>query len=250
MPVIIPNTKAEASEQATMIREGLQVHDAGCCTANEPCTLRKGMEIVLGQLTAQTARPAAHRTPVASTAPRPQGSGNGFGTSKTPRRNDREASEPQKNMIRKLAAAKNITEYLGQELETFLGAMKMADVDAAREHMLSQPWPYKKKVVADEPVAEVTEGMYKTANGDIYKVQRAVHGSGRLYAKKLTQDGDEWFFERIVGGMRKIAPADRMTMEQAREFGKLYGRCVRCAALLTDEESIERGMGPVCAGKI
>ncbi len=41
-----------------------------------------------------------------------------------------------------------------------------------------------------------------------------------------------------------------MTLEQAQEFGKLYGVCCRCAADLTDEDSIARGMGPVCAGKM
>ena len=35
----------------------------------------------------------------------------------------------------------------------------------------------------------------------------------------------------------------------ARKYGKLSGRCCSCGADLVDPESIERGQGPVCAGK-
>ena len=40
-----------------------------------------------------------------------------------------------------------------------------------------------------------------------------------------------------------------MTLEEAKEFGKLYGICCRCAAILTDENSIREGIGPICAQK-
>lgn len=93
-----------------------------------------------------------------------------------------------------------------------------------------------------------TEGMYRTADGQIYKVVHAVHGSGHLYAKRL--DVDTRTFEIERGAVSKLSMADRMTAEDAAEFGHLYGFCVRCAATLTDEASIERGMGPVCASKI
>lgn len=102
----------------------------------------------------------------------------------------------------------------------------------------------------------VTEdGMYQTADGSVYKVQIAKQGSGRLYAKKLTEykreDGtSEWSFEYAAGAIHRLKAADKMTLEQAQEFGKLYGVCCRCAADLTDEDSIARGMGPICAGKM
>lgn len=113
----------------------------------------------------------------------------------------------------------------------------------------------------------VTEdGMYKVGD-TIYKVQKAVHGSGRLYAKRLVieepdcggcQNADycdppcpsTGTFVYEAGAMARISPDDRMTVEEAADFGRLYGFCVRCGATLTDEESIARGMGPICAGKI
>lgn len=92
-----------------------------------------------------------------------------------------------------------------------------------------------------------TEGMYRK-NGEVYKVVTAVHGSGRLYAKRL--DRDVMMYVMAPGALSRLSQADRMTVEEAAAFGKVTGVCVRCAAVLTDEASIERGMGPVCATKI
>lgn len=103
--------------------------------------------------------------------------------------------------------------------------------------------------------SKVTEdGMYQTSDGTVYKVQIAKNGSGRLYAKQLTEhkteDGSSWSFEYVSGAIGRLTPADKMSLEQAQEFGKLYGVCCRCAADLTDEKSIEAGIGPICAGKM
>lgn len=126
-----------------------------------------------------------------------------------------------------------------------------------------------------EPQAEVPEGMH-SLDGRIYKVQRAVHGSGNLYAKRLTavshpaaSDGrcycsdlqgvlcgvcrepgqTEWAFEYAPGVMKYLSEATAMTLEQAKEFGQTYGQCVRCGRTLTDEDSVALGIGPICAGK-
>jgi hypothetical protein len=99
---------------------------------------------------------------------------------------------------------------------------------------------------------EVTEGMWivgeiiEGMQPEIYKVQIAVHGSGRPYAKRLYADG----FAYEQGGMRRIAEAGRkMTLDEAKSYGRLYGVCCKCGATLTDERSIEAGIGPVCAGR-
>ena len=106
--------------------------------------------------------------------------------------------------------------------------------------------PVERKVEA-EPL---THGMYRK-DGVIYKVQKAVHGSGHLYAKVLIVDGPgEGHFEYAQGAVRTLTAADRMTAEEAAEFGRLYGMCIVCGATLTDEESIERGIGPICRGKV
>jgi hypothetical protein len=111
---------------------------------------------------------------------------------------------------------------------------------------------------AAQTPGEVTEGMYRTPDGGIYKVQVAVHGSGRLYAKKLVAMDEpkvmkkgtkthEFAYES--GALRKLTPAMKMTMEEMKEWGKLYGTCCKCGLMLTDETSIAEGIGPVCGGR-
>lgn len=98
--------------------------------------------------------------------------------------------------------------------------------------------------------ATVPEGMH-TLNGKVYKVQRAIHGSGNLYAKELAMDenGETWSFYYARGVIRSLSEETKMTLEDAKQFGVLYGTCVQCGRMLTNEESIKAGIGPVCAGK-
>jgi hypothetical protein len=113
------------------------------------------------------------------------------------------------------------------------------------------------------PNIKITEdGMYRL-DGEIYKVQVAVHGSGHLYAKRLVidyaavRDADgnitapgQGHYERDASAMAKLLPEHRLTVADAKGFGDLYGMCIRCAATLTDEESIAAGAGRICRGKI
>lgn len=98
--------------------------------------------------------------------------------------------------------------------------------------------------------APAEEGMYKK-DGVIYKVQVAHHGSGKPYAKLLRQDpSGKWMFIYAPGMVRELGPEHKLTLEQAKEFGALYGTCCVCGRVLTNEESIAVGIGPVCAGKL
>lgn len=116
---------------------------------------------------------------------------------------------------------------------------------------------------------EIEDGMY-LLDGEVYKVQHAVHGSGRQYAKHAVarnvhdidgqcfecascQDCDKVEFEVefvfAPGVIGKLRPEHRMTYEQAKEFGMLYGTCCRCGRTLTDELSIALGIGPKCGDR-
>lgn len=115
------------------------------------------------------------------------------------------------------------------------------------------------------PVARVQQdGIYRTEDGTIFKVQIAKQGSGNLYAKRLDVtptgtcggcedcDGEDactiysGTFRYAAGAINLLRADQRMTEAQARAFGKLYGICCACGADLTDERSIEAGIGPVC----
>ncbi len=97
---------------------------------------------------------------------------------------------------------------------------------------------------AQAPV-EITEGVYRHA--DTYaRVKKAVHGSGNLYATVLR--AGSW--EYAPGLVRRLTMADRLTLEEAKAYGHLYGQCIVCGRTLTDEKSIEAGIGPICAGRL
>jgi hypothetical protein len=99
----------------------------------------------------------------------------------------------------------------------------------------------------DGPVTE--DGMYLDPDGTIWKVQRAIaNGSGNLYAKRL--DPADRSFVYTPGAIRRLRASWRMTLDQAKQYGSLYGFCVRCGRDLTDEYSIANGIGKVCAGKM
>lgn len=102
-------------------------------------------------------------------------------------------------------------------------------------------------------------GIYRTAAGEVYKVQES-KGSGNLYAKKLTPiNGDRlseagavvsWTFEYAPGAVKFLTPADRLTLDAAKAFGLQFGVCIVCGKTLTDAKSVAAGIGPVCAKRV
>lgn len=193
-----------------------------------------------------------------------------------PRPTGNPATEKQINFIARLVKERE-TEPLEAQIDRARTAV-MARTLSTREasDLIGALLDAPRLAVEDD----ITEGLYRSA-GTIYKVQRAVHGSGNLYAKVLVETHEgrcgghmeqgpsgfdapleycneqatcaqwvagEWEFQYAPGALRRINPADRMTLEQAQEWGRLYGTCARCGRTLTDEDSIARGLGPICAG--
>ena len=103
-----------------------------------------------------------------------------------------------------------------------------------------------------EPVSTpIGEGLYIYEVQNIpVKVKMAVHGSGRLYALKLNRDSGK--FEFAPGLYHRLYEDNThpVSQEEAAAFGKLYGSCMICGLTLTNEESIELGIGPVCREKM
>lgn len=99
--------------------------------------------------------------------------------------------------------------------------------------------------------AALEPGIYQR-DGAIFKVQAAIHGSNHLYAKRLIvpEGGGKGRFEYEKGAVSRLQPEDRLSLADAKAFGAIYGVCCVCGALLTNEDSIEAGIGPVCAGKL
>lgn len=111
-----------------------------------------------------------------------------------------------------------------------------------------------------------SDGMYRNpVTGQIFKVYVTVHGAHQRVAKELrVLPENQWHTKTVRGkqvtikaefvycgkaGLKGLTAEMKMTLEEGKKYGAIYGVCVRCSATLTREESIERAMGPVCAGK-
>lgn len=104
---------------------------------------------------------------------------------------------------------------------------------------------------AQAPANPVTEvGMYLNADGVAYRVKRSQ--AGRLYASRYVPEAQERA-DRFVyegGAVYRLDASMRMTMEQAKALGAQYAQCCVCGRDLSAEQSVEAGIGPVCAGRL
>lgn len=92
-------------------------------------------------------------------------------------------------------------------------------------------------------------GIYK-ADEDVFKVYKALNGDHMLVKQMVLEDGVvSWNY---MGGAGRCLPQDahRVTLEEAKQFGAIYGVCMVCGRTLTNEVSIEAGIGPICAGRL
>lgn len=155
---------------------------------------------------------------------------------------------------------KSVTEKQLAYIQSLLYAL---DSDNAGESMLafldSEPtvkdasdYIAKLKVMSKPAPVEVDkEGLIPIGlhyiDQQVYRIRKS-KSSGKRYAELLDTDAREF---RYVG-RKPLTQADTytlMTLDEAKVFGKAFGFCVRCCALLEDPASVEAGVGPVCAKK-
>ena len=127
----------------------------------------------------------------------------------------------------------------------FEGAVDFATLTSAEASSLITELLNSPRKLAAERVSD--EGMYRNAEGDIFRVQRSKE-SGNLYAKRLDIIDGGFVYE--AGAIRNLKPSDRMTLDEAKAFGVEYGICCVCGAFLTNEVSVAEGIGPVCGGRV
>lgn len=201
--------------------------------------------------------------------PRPES--DPFGSGSDVRPAGPKATDKQINFLIKLASERGVNLRASDVLSAALDNLTKREASEKIDALLripKVPAPGKpvqpKAVPAGAPVVE--EGMYRVSlDGgpvmSIYKVQRAVHGSGKLYAKVLVIDVEPvraadgtvlepaiCHFDYAPGVIYRLRPEHKMSIEDMKQFGALYGSCCFCAKVLTDEDSIHNGYGKTCAG--
>jgi hypothetical protein len=86
-------------------------------------------------------------------------------------------------------------------------------------------------------------GAFYMVDGVVYRVK--LGSRGFFYAEELQGNS----FNYAPGAIRRIRVSDRMTLEQAKEYGLRTHTCGCCGRTLTNPDSIAMGIGPICAAK-
>lgn len=159
------------------------------------------------------------------------------------------ASDKQVAFITKLATERN------QPIPTDLAAYTMALASKTIEKLLAMPKPEK----APSPDAVTEVGIYRNDAGDVFKVRKS-KSTGNLYAEKLAPIGGQrlaengatvhWTFQYAPGAIKSLTKGMRLTLDEAKKFGILYGVCIVCGKTLVDARSVANGIGPVCAKRV
>lgn len=108
---------------------------------------------------------------------------------------------------------------------------------------------------AAQPVTVLPAGRYALRDEDlgielIYQIDKPETGkwAGWTFVKQL--DGDE---KTAIRGEEKVEVLAALEafghLEAAKLYGKITGRCSICGTQLTNPQSIEAGIGPICAKK-
>lgn len=154
-------------------------------------------------------------------------------------------TDKQIGFARKLIEERDVDWNLWSEAMRSLGRWNKRELSREIDELLATKPAREVQVVAETP-----EGVHYFGDR-VYKVQRSEFG--RLYAKVLEVEVDGDLTSRAswqyVGGdpLRNLTDDTLLSFEDAVRFGQLYGACAVCGRLLTDEDSIQRGIGPVCA---
>jgi hypothetical protein len=151
--------------------------------------------------------------------------------------------------LHKMVAGKEMPEEARKALQealahtmTFAQASKMIDL------LYNLPWAQRQ---SDRPTrSRAEDGMYRTPEGTIYRVQTAPGSDFRVAKRLVHGEGSKPRFEREDKMVYRLKPEERMTKEEAAKFGALYNFCIVCGRTLTHEDSIAAGIGPICAEKV
>lgn len=153
------------------------------------------------------------------------------------------ASDAQMGFVNTLMSERDWSGLNVTNIEARLDSLSKTDASTLISLLMGCP----RKAAGATVKAE--EGFY-LYEGDVYRVQRA-KSTGNPYAKILVPDtfgSASWAY--APGAIKKLADAPKLTLEAASEMGHHYGVCMVCGRTLTAEESVQAGIGPICANRL
>jgi hypothetical protein len=151
--------------------------------------------------------------------------------------------------VNQVAAAKRMYVRARERAE-----MDAAQVDAepSRAAEIAEARAFVAAMRADEVSRSIDPGFYVGPGDTIWHVKRS--RGGGIYALRHSDETGEWDYVR--GAMPALV-ADRaagrlrsLDVATAGRIGQRTGRCLVCSRLLTDEDSVAAGIGPVCAKRL
>lgn len=228
-----------ATYEEQMMTEALEEHDKDCCTQNDPCTLRVGVTKALKnhKLTPDFRVREERKTQT----------GNGQSWKGT-----KKAVSPTEPQARFWSSLMSQLRELGYEdkatnlEDAWNSVTKFSDYSemlSGGKKMIERLRAEQRAQQTKKVEESLSKGMY-SVDGKIYKVRRSE--AGYLYALLLTEEG----FKMARGAIKSIKPENRMTLEEAKAYGRQTGTCCQCGRELTNETSVREGIGPVCGGRI
>jgi hypothetical protein len=169
-----------------------------------------------------------------------------------PRPRDAEPQEPatekQVNFMLALEAQK-IAEPLRKTRDELAGMTKKAATLAIGELLKRPDLPGRQNKTPNLP--DVPAGRYAIGTpAKFYKVDRPTEGRWAGYTFVKVQASDE--FHPVNRSLQPDILAEIAKDPQAAmlRYGREIGECGHCGRTLTNQESRDAGIGPICAGKM
>jgi hypothetical protein len=157
------------------------------------------------------------------------------------------ATDKQFAFIKKLLAEKDASavdaQVVAARAEAVAGTLTSKAASALIETLLAQPRkaaPAK----ADEPQA----GIYRLADQTLVRVYLG-QKQGVMLAKRVDTYAGGVEYTYLGKASRFLQGAERLPLDQVGRIGIATGTCLCCGRRLDDPESVDRGIGPVCAAR-
>jgi|SRR3954470_23758336 len=166
-------------------------------------------------------------------------------------------SPKQIDLINSLAKERNLSE---SDIKIMLKAKPTARllIDA----LFAMPKPNKAAQLKEEiskasnneeyVPTEIIPGFYRDTEGQVWKVQFNQAQTGMYALKRINKKK----YEYTTGAIKTLTPEMfvsinplDITLEEAKAYGRKTGTCYMCSRELTKQESIDKGIGPICESK-